>query len=41
MTGDLSTTTPGLQVQVLVQVKIPLNTDNASYTTDYGVQTLP
>jgi hypothetical protein len=40
MVGDLSTTTPGLQVQVLVQVKIPLNTANDSYTTNYGVQTL-
>jgi len=41
MVGSVSTSTPGLHVQVLVQVKIPLNTVNGSYTTDYGVQTLP
>ena len=41
MIGDMSTSTPGLQVQVLVQLKIPVNTENASYTTNYGVQTLP
>jgi hypothetical protein len=40
MIGDLSTTTPGLQVQVLVQVKIPVGSANDSYTTNYGVQTL-
>ncbi|MDR3570756.1 MAG: IPT/TIG domain-containing protein [Candidatus Pacebacteria bacterium] len=40
MIGNLSTSTPGLHVQVLVQVKIPLNTVNGSYTTNYGVQTL-
>lgn len=40
MIGDLSTTTPGLQVQVLVQVKIPAGSANDSYTTNYGVQTL-
>ena len=39
--GNLSTTTPGLHVQVLVQVKIPLNIANDSYTTNYGVQTQP
>ncbi len=41
MIGSISTSTPGLHVQVLVQVKIPLNTVNGSYTTSYGVQTLP
>lgn len=41
MTGDMDSATPGLQVQVLVQVKIPVNTVSASYTTNYGVQTLP
>ena len=41
MTGNLSTTTPGLHVQVLVQTAIPLNTVDGSYTTSYGVQTLP
>jgi len=41
MIGNMSTTTTGLHVQVLVEVKIPLNTVNGSYTTTYGVQTLP
>jgi len=41
MIGDLSTTTPGLQVEVDVKVAIPTNTVNGSYTTNYGVQTLP
>jgi hypothetical protein len=41
MIGDLSTSTPGYQVQVLVQVKIPSDTANGSYTTSYGVQTQP
>ena len=41
MIGNLSTTTPGLHVQILVQVKIPLNTANDSYSTSYGIQTLP
>ncbi|MEI7719886.1 MAG: hypothetical protein WCI89_01615 [bacterium] len=41
MVGDMSTSTPGLQVQVLVQTKIPLNTVNEYYTTNYLVQTLP
>ena len=41
MVGSVSTSTPGLHVQVLVEVKIPLTTINGSYTTNYGVQTLP
>ncbi len=41
MVGSVSTSTPGLHVQVLVQVQIPLSTVNGSYTTNYGVQTLP
>jgi hypothetical protein len=41
MTGDLSTSTPGMQVQVLVQVKVPINSINGSYTTTYGIRTLP
>ena len=41
MVGSISTSTPGLHVQVLVQVNTPLNTVNGSYTTNYGVQTLP
>jgi hypothetical protein len=41
MVGNLSTATPGLHVQVLVQVKIPLATVNGAYSTTYGVQTNP
>jgi hypothetical protein len=32
---------PGRQVNVLVEVKIPSGTANQTYTTNYGVQTLP
>jgi hypothetical protein len=39
MIGNLSTSTPGLHVQVLVQTQIPLNTVNGSYSTTYGVKT--
>jgi hypothetical protein len=39
MTGDLSPSTPGLQVQVDVQVQIPAGSVNGPYTTTYGVQT--
>ena len=39
MTGDLDSTTPGMQVQVLVETAIPLNSTNGSYTTNYGVST--
>ena len=41
MITDLSSTTPGIQVTVDVKVAVPLNTTNGSYTTSYGVQTLP
>ncbi len=41
MVTDLDPSTPGIQVQVLVQVKIPSSTVNGSYTTSYGVQTQP
>lgn len=39
--GNTSTTTPGLHAQVLVEVKVPVNTVNGTYTTNYGIQTLP
>ncbi len=39
--GTTSTTTPGYHVQVLVEVKVPLNTVNGTYTTNYAVQTQP
>lgn len=38
MVTDLDPTMPGIQVQVLVEVKIPTGTPNASYTTNYGVR---
>ncbi len=41
MTGDLDANTPGMQVQVTVEVAIPSGTANGSYTTSYGVQSLP
>ena len=41
MTGDMNPSMPGIQVQVVVQVKIPVGSINAPYTTNYGVQTLP
>ncbi len=41
MVGNMSTSTAGLHVQVLVETKIPANTVNGTYTTTYGVQTQP
>ncbi|MHB8710561.1 MAG: ice-binding family protein [Minisyncoccota bacterium] len=41
LTGDLSPSLPGLQVQVTVRVKVPEHTANGSYTTNYTVQTAP
>jgi hypothetical protein len=41
LTSDLDPATPGLQVNVLVNVKIPLNSVNGVYSTSYGVQTNP
>lgn len=41
ITGDLDPTTPGMQVAITVEVAVPVNTTNGSYTTSYGVQTLP
>ena len=39
MTGDLDPVMNGMQVQVLVETAIPLNSSNGSYTTSYGVNT--
>jgi hypothetical protein len=39
MTGDLDAGTVGRQVDVVVQVKIPVSTANGTYNTSYGVQT--
>jgi len=38
MTTDLDPATPGIQVQLTVEVKIPVGTPSASYTTNYGVR---
>jgi len=39
--SDTDLTTTGRQVDVVVEVKIPSGTGNGSYSTNYGVQTLP
>lgn len=36
---DLNPSLDGLQIQVLVEVKVPSGTANGSYTTSYGVRT--
>src|SRR3989344_1867284 len=41
MTGDLNEDEEGLQVQVLVEVAVPSGTYNGTYSTNYGVRTLP
>ena len=41
ITGDLDPTTPGDQIEVTVETAVPSNTVNGSYSTSYGVQTLP
>lgn len=38
MITDLNLSMPGIQVEVMVEVKIPVGTPNASYTTNYGVR---
>ena len=40
MVSDLSTSTPGRQVEITVEVKIPATTVNGAYTTNYGVRSL-
>ncbi len=37
---DLDPTTPGRQIEVLVEVKIPTSTVNGNYSTTYGVRSL-
>lgn len=37
--GDLDPNTPGRQIKVLVEMAVPSNTLNGSYTTTYGVKT--
>ena len=38
LTGDLDPATPGIQAQILVEVRIPSGTSNGSYTTSYGLR---
>ncbi len=40
LTGDLDSGTPGRQVDVTVEVAVPSNSVNGSYTTNYGVRSL-
>jgi len=40
MTGDLSAVTPGLQVQIVVDVAVPTGTPNGAYSTNYSVQSI-
>jgi hypothetical protein len=37
--GDLDANTPGRQIKILVETKVPVNTPNGSYSTTYGVRT--
>lgn len=41
MTGDLNAGMAGMQVDVLVEAAVPSDSVNGSYTTSYGVRTLP
>ena len=41
MITDLDAGTPGIQVDVTVELKVPVGTVNGAYTTSYGVRTLP
>jgi len=41
MNGDLDPNVPGKQVEVVVEVNIPLGTNSGSYTTNYGIRSLP
>lgn len=38
VTGDLDPNTPGRQIEVMVEMQVPSDTLNGSYTTDYGVK---
>jgi hypothetical protein len=41
MTSDLSTSTPGMQVDITVDAAVPVGTLNGTYNTNYGVLSLP
>lgn len=38
ITGDLSTSTPGFQIQIKVEAKVPAGTANGSYAASYGLK---
>jgi hypothetical protein len=40
LTGDLDPNTPGRQVEVTVEMQVPSDTLNGSYTTNYGVKSI-
>ena len=40
LTTDLDPNTPGRQVDVLVEMQVPLGTLNGSYTTNYGIRSM-
>lgn len=39
ITGDLDPSTPGHQIRLRVEVRIPEGTNNGTYTTTYGIRT--
>lgn len=41
LTGDSATSTPGRQIDLYVEVKIPFGVPNGSYTSTYTAQTYP
>jgi hypothetical protein len=41
LTGDADAGTPGRQVDLSVEVKIPFGTANGSYTSNFTAQTYP
>lgn len=41
MTSDLDPSTAGLQIEITVEVAVPTNTPDGSYTTNYGIQSNP
>lgn len=40
-TGDTSTTTPGRQVDVTIEMRVPTGTGKGTYTTVFGAQSVP
>ncbi len=41
LVGDTSTTTPGRQVDLTIEMRIPIGTAAGSYTTTFGAQSVP